>query len=397
MKAFIITNKGLEDISAQEIKELISANSKIHEMCLTFPIKKFEDLFLIAYKSQSIRKLVLLLDEFEINKLEDAKSRIKKLNLKDWIGENVHQAKLDHISRKTEGFARDFAVRALINNTKLDRSNVEPKIGEYILDNIKAKVNLTNPETTFFAFINKNKCFFGVDFGTQDLGNRDYRIFSTHEVIKPNVAYALVRKAGYTKNKILVDPFCLSGTIPIEAALFAANLSQHHFDKEKFLFRKLKKFQDFDFKNFFEKIDKKANTNIKTSITAMDKLFQSINAAKKNAKIAGINKLISFSKMDITWMDTKFKKDSIDCIVSVPPQPNKLNQRTIKKLYNEFFHHTEFVLKEKGVIVFLVEKENTLIKEIAKENNFKITSESPVWQGKKEFVILEIKRNYLVS
>lgn len=373
MKALAITNKGLEGTALLEIKELLNIKASPLERGAVFTVKKFEDLFLLAYKSQSLRKIILLLDSFEFKNLDEADKRINKIKLDEWI-------------------EKDFAVRALIVGNQLDRSEVEAEIGGFILNNISAKVNLEDPATTFFVYIAGNKLFFGIDFAVEDMGKRDYRIFSTREIIKPNVAYALVRKTGF-KNETLLDAFCLSGTINIEAALYASNTSPNYFNKNKFFFLKLPKFRNFNFKKFFEKIDKKNLAEIKGHIIAIDALFHNINAAKKNAKIAGINKLISFSKMDVEWLDTKFDKESVNYIVSYPPHPTRININSIKKLYKEFFHNANFVLKSKGKIVFMLEKENSLIKDLAKEHNFKIVSEESVWQGKKEFDIIIFSKN----
>ncbi len=371
MKALAIVNSGIEDIAAQEIGELTKTTPVIQEMAVVFSTKKYEELFLVCYKSQSLRKLILLLDEFKFEQLEEAGARIAQLNLHDWIAES-------------------FVVRALIKNSTLDTMEVEAKIGEFILKKNPAKVNLNNPVTTLFVFINSNQLYFGVDFSINDLANRDYKIFLTRETIKPNVAYALARKVGFNHSKIFLDPFCMAGTVPIEAALYASALSAHYYHKDKFLFTKLPKFKAFNFNGFFEKLDKKANPEIKGSITAMDSAFPSINAAKKNAKIAGVNKLITFSKMDAEWIDTKFGKNSVDCIAGCPPQPTKFNQRKIAKFYREFFHQAEYILKKDAKMALFIEKENNLIKETAKEYHLKINEETTVWQGKKEFVIVTV-------
>ncbi len=373
MKALAITNKGIEDVTALEINGLIKAKTQIFEESIIFEAKNYEDLFLVCYKAQSLRKVVLLLYETNFEELKELEREIKNLDISEWLG-------------------RTFAVRSFVRNNPLQRQEVEAQIGEYIFEKTKTKVDLERAETTFFVFINGNRLFFGVDFGTEDLGNRDYRIFVTKEAIKPNVAYALMRKSGWKKDEILLDPFCLSGTISIEAALYATDTSQNYYNKEKFLFRKLKKFRNYDFQKFFDVLDKKAFSEIKGRIIAVDSLFHNINAAKKNAKIAGINKAIDFSKQDIDWMDVKFAKKSIDCIAAMPPSPTKLNQQTIKKLYKEFFHQLDYILKKEGMVVLFVEAENNLIEEAAMAK-FKVLNKESVWQGKKEYRILTLNLN----
>ena len=80
MEAFVIVNKGTEDIAEKEIKELISSTPKSFETIVKFPIKNYFDLCTIAYKSQSISRAVLLLCEFKVDKeLDKTLSVLKKI------------------------------------------------------------------------------------------------------------------------------------------------------------------------------------------------------------------------------------------------------------------------------------------------------------------------------
>ena len=89
MKGIAVTHKGIEDVSALEIKELINSESKIEESICIFDIKKLEDLCLLCYKGQSFVKILYLIDNFSFRDFEDL---IKKFNNKkilnginDWI------------------------------------------------------------------------------------------------------------------------------------------------------------------------------------------------------------------------------------------------------------------------------------------------------------------------
>ena len=105
--------------------------------------------------------------------------------------------------------------------------------------------------------------------------------------------------------------------------------------------------------------------------------MKSINYAKKNSKISGIGKNINFSRMDIEWLDTKFKKHSIDKMASKMPSSNILD---LGKLYNEFFYQAEYILKDKGKMALLGKKE--LIEKFALKYKFKITENRVIINGK---------------
>ena len=363
MKALAITHKGIEDITFLEIKELVKAkNLKQEESCVSFEIKSMEDLALLNYKAQSVYKIIYLFDSFKIKKLEDI--------------ENSIQRNIDEI-RKFINNKTTFAVRCLkIDNDNFSSNEIEEETGNFIT--IKAKVDLENPDVIFFVYICKNNCCIGIDFSRKDLSKRDYRIYAHPQALKGTIAYSLVRIADYKPNEKIIDPFCGSGTIPIEAALFATGFSVNHYTKDK-----------FKFKNF-EKFDK--NKTVKTGISGFDRELRHVMASKKNAQIAGIEKNIRFSRIDIELLDTKIKEKSIDKIITNPPDlTNNTNPKQLEKLYNEFFCNAGFILKNKGTIT-LITKTFELIKKAAEKYKFKLMKERDLIIGDDNYKVVVFEK-----
>ena len=113
-----------------------------------------------------------------------------------------------------------------------------------------------------------------------------------------------------------------------------------------------------------------------------------INAAKKNAKIAGINKAINFSRIDPEWLDLKLDKESIDKIVTHPPELTKhTNPKDIEKIHDQFFYQAEFIIKKDGKVV-VITKTTDLIKKAAEKYKFKVEKEREVWEGKEAFKLV---------
>ena len=82
--------------------------------------------------------------------------------------------------------------------------------------------------------------------------------------------------------------------------------------------------------------------------------MQNLKSAEKNAKVAGVNKLIDFSRMDVSWLDTKFSKGEVDIVVSQLPSPSKsFAEERVEKLLKELFYQLEYILSRKGTCVFL--------------------------------------------
>ncbi len=376
MKAIAITHKGTEDIAALEIKELIRVNSKVNETTVLFEPKKMIDLCTLAYRAQSIIKVICLFDEFKIQTgfneiLKIIEKRIKKINFDKWLDKG-----------------KSFKVLCKhLTNDNFSSQDIEKETGAFIIDNIKKaydqKVDLENPDLIFYVYIFNEKCYLGIDFCGFDLSKRDYKVFSSASDIKGTIAYSLLRIAGYKKEKKLLDPFCSSGVIPIEAALYNQG-TVNYYRKDDFAFLKLKPFEKQNFEQFFTKLNKKKDKN-KPLIFASDQQLYHIRSAKKNAKIAAVNKDIEFSRADLEWLDTRFDKNEVDLIVT-KPMFSKYDLKRTKKTYDEFFYAAKYILSEKGKIV-LISRSMDLLKESAKKHGFKVTDERIVWQGQQKLEI----------
>lgn len=375
MKAIAITHKGIEDIAALEVKEIIKVSAETKETVVLFEPKKMIDLCTLAYKAQSIIKVIYLFDEFKIQTsfnetLKTIEKRIRKINFNEWLDKN-----------------KSFKVLCRhLTNDNFSSQDIEKETGAFIIDNIKErkkykqKVDLENPDLIFYVYIFNERCYLGIDFCGFDLSKRDYKVFSSASDIKGTIAYSLLRIAGYKKEKKLLDPFCSSGIIPIEAALYNKG-SVNYYRKDDFAFLKLKPFKKQNFEQFFTRLNKKEDKN-KPLIFASDQQLYHIRSAKKNAKIAAINKDIEFSRADLEWLDTRFDKNEIDLIVT-KPMFSKYDLKRTKKTYDEFFYAAKYILSEKGKII-LISRGMGLIKESAEKHGFKVTNERIVWQGQQE-------------
>jgi 23S rRNA G2445 N2-methylase RlmL len=382
MKALAITSKGVEETISKEIKEIINAKPQIKNSCVVFDVKDLIELCTLCYKAQSIARVFSLFDFFKFKDNDDFFSLIKKI---------IENIELDKWLDKDKTFR---VACSKVDNDSMSSEEINMEVGGFIIDKIKndknyeQKVNLDNPDITFFVFISENEAFFGVDFAGIDLSKREYKVFSHPATLKGTVAYSLLRIADYRKEEVLLDPFTGSGTIPIEAALFSSNTSPNFFRKDRFAFLKLKCFSDTDFDDFFEKIDNKKKLEKKPKINAFDAQFRFVDATKKNAKIAGVDKLINFSRMEVEWLETKMDENSIDKIVTNPPAISKhTNPKDIEKLYDEFFYQAEFVLKKKGKIAVLARSPDELQK-AAEKHKFKVIEEKPIWLGKQESKVI---------
>jgi 23S rRNA G2445 N2-methylase RlmL len=375
MKAIGLTFKGMEDIASQEVKELIGKKAEVNNSFVCFESDE-EEICRLCYLGQSFRKILGVVCEVDTKGFDENKiaAMIKSASLENWLAKD-----------------KSFAARAiLLADIDIERSELEAFIGEQIIENAKnnlgfsPKVNLSEPDITFVGVINKKTFYLCIDFSGADLSKRDYRIFAHPSAIKSAIAYAMLKIADINENEIILDPMCGSGTIAIEAVHLLSRKSVNFFTKDKFAFSK---FMEFD----FDKEDSKTAKKCKAEIHAFDKQMRHIKTAEKNAKIAAVNNLINFSRIDVEWLDTKFEKHSVDKIVSYPPQIGKsVSTRELEKIFKELFYQAKYILAPKGKIILLSTEGriDNLLAKAAKMHDFSVVSKRDIMHGKQKEVVL---------
>jgi len=372
MKGLAITHKGFEDICAKEINELVKTKTKVLEGCVEFEIEKLEDLCLIAYKAQSIIKILYYIDSCEYSEIEDLKKLTDKIDFDQWFNEET-----------------TFVVRCKrMDDTDESTQYIESQMGEYILEKKKLKVELKQPDVTFFVYICESKAYFGIDMTATELSKRQYKIYLHPEALKGTIGYCLYRMSDAKVGDVILDPFCGSGTILIETALHQTQFPVNYFNKQKFAFLKFKPLKEVDFDKFFTEIDKQAKENKKITLNGFDHQLRYVTSSKNNAKIAGIEKNINFARADAEWLDTKMEEEQVDWIITDPPMPSAMvNPQKIQKVYEDFFYQAEFILKKQGKVI-VITRNTSLLKQIAEQKKFKIEHERQVWSGKQEYSVI---------
>lgn len=367
MKGLVITSKGIEETAALELKELINCKPKAENGYVVFDFRYFEDLCLLCYKSQSADRVLYLIGSFEFEDFFDELEKlIEKTKFEGWIEK-----------------CKRFRVECTrIGSHDFNSVDVESKTTGLIARKLKgAKPDLNDYEIIFFAYIAHNKCYLGIDFAGFELNKRDYKIFLHPNSLRGTIAYALVRESGFGKNEIMLDPFSRDGVVAVEAAFYASDFPCNYYKKEKFAFLKLG--IGVDFERFFKKMDKKA-AKPKARIYAYDHLFKHVDYSRKNAKIAGVEKFISFSRVELEWLDIKFKEKSVDRIITNPPASKIAN---LDKIYNEFFYQAEYALKDNGTLA-VISRMPDFAKKHAEKHKFAVVKEKDVWSGGQQLRIV---------
>ena len=182
------------------------------------------------------------------------------------------------------------------------------------------------------VFIYKDEVVVGLDTTGESLHKRGYRKLTSKAPIAENLAAAMISLTPWHKDRILIDPFCGSGTIPIEAAMMAANIApgmNREFTADKWE-------NIIDKKLWYEALDEANDlieTGIETDIQAFDIDGNIIKAARENAKLAGVEHLIHFQERPVSQLNHPKK---YGFLITNPPYGERLEDKdTLPPIYKE--------------------------------------------------------------
>ena len=182
------------------------------------------------------------------------------------------------------------------------------------------------------VFLKKDEVTVGLDTTGESLHKRGYRKLTAKAPIAENLAAALIMLTPWKADRILVDPFCGSGTFPIEAAMMAADMApglNRHFLAESWEHLIPKECWE----DAREEARERVNLDIETDIQGFDIDAAAIKAARANAKMAGVDRLIHFQQRPVS--ELRHSKP-FGFIVTNPPYGERIEEKSnLPALYRE--------------------------------------------------------------
>ena len=207
-------------------------------------------------------------------------------------------------------------------------SDIQSIVKKAIVEKMKLQYETDTVSETGSAYplrisILKDRVLIGIDSSGVSLHKRGYRTDTVKAPISETLAAALLMLTPWKKDRILVDPFCGSGTFPIEAAMMAMNMAPGM--NRSFLAE--------DWKNLVPKklwyeagqeaVDLIDN-DVVTDIQGYDIDPSCIRAARENAERAGVSHLVHFQVRDVKDLSHGKK---YGFIVTNPPYGERISEK----------------------------------------------------------------------
>lgn len=220
------------------------------------------------------------------------------------------------------------AKAASIKSKLFSPSDIQSIMKKAMVDRLRGKYGIewfaeSGESFPVRVFLLKDEVTVALDSTGESLHKRGYRKFTAKAPIAENLAAALIMLTPWNKDRILVDPFCGSGTFPIEAAMMAANMApgmQRSFTAENWSHVVGKKV----WYDAVEEANDLVDLSVKPDIQGYDVDDHMVAIARENAKLAGVDGMIHFQRRDMAELSHPKK---YGFIITNPPYGERLSDK----------------------------------------------------------------------
>lgn len=220
------------------------------------------------------------------------------------------------------------AKAASIKSKLFSPSDIQSIMKKAMVDRLRGKYGIewfaeSGESFPVRVFLLKDEVTVALDSTGESLHKRGYRKLTAKAPIAENLAAALIMLTPWNKDRILVDPFCGSGTFPIEAAMMAANMApgmQRSFTAENWSHVVGKKV----WYDAVEEANDLVDLSVKPDIQGYDVDDHMVAIARENAKLAGVDGMIHFQRRDMAELSHPKK---YGFIITNPPYGERLSDK----------------------------------------------------------------------
>lgn len=312
---------GVESVLKDEIKKLGYVVTKVDNGRVSFE----GDMGALCRSNIFLRtaeRVLLEIGTFKAITFEELFDKTKELPWENYLPKN----------------AKFWVKKASSIKSKLfSASDIQSLVKKAIVDRLSKKYNINwfpeeGNEFPIRVFILKDKVTIALDTSGEALHKRGYRKYTSKAPLSETLAAAIVKLTPWNKERLLIDPFCGSGTIPIEAAMIGANIApglNREFISEDWTNIINKKM----WINAVDEAHDLINDDYKFFIQGYDIDEQILKGARNNAELAGVDHLIHFQKRDVRELSSS---KNYGFIITNPPYGERIGTKeTIESLYKD--------------------------------------------------------------
>lgn len=303
---------GLEAVLKREITDLGYDVDRVEDGRVTFT-GDAEAVCIANVRLRSAERVLLQVGRFRAQTFDELFENTKGLCWERFIPSN----------------GRFWVTKANSINSKLfSPSHIQKIVKKAIVERLKEKYNVSwfeesGSEYPIRVNIIKDEVIIALDTTGNSLHKRGYRLAGGAAPISETLAAALIMLTPWSRERVLADPFCGSGTFLIEAAMMAAGIAPG-------AGRQFTSMQwdniipDVQWKRALEEALDIVDLSVRPDIQGYDIDDEVLKAARMNASRAGVDKLIHFQRRDVRDFSHSKK---YGFIITNPPYGERLEDK----------------------------------------------------------------------
>lgn len=312
---------GLEAVLKKEIYDLGYEISKVEDGRITF-LGDAEAICRANIFLRTAERVLIQVGRFKATTFEELFQGIKAIPWEEYIPEDgkFWVKKASSINSK---LFSPSDIQSIAKKAMVERMKTKYKKEWFAEDGAHYPVRI---------FLLKDEVTVAIDTSGDSLHKRGYRTMTSKAPLTETLAAALILLTPWRKDRILVDPFCGSGTFPIEAAMIAANIApgmNREFTAESWT-------NLIDRKLWYECVQEAEDmidTSVQVDIQGYDIDGDVVKAARENAKRAGVDHMIHFQQRAVA--DLRHPK-KYGFIITNPPYGERLEEKAdLPELYSQ--------------------------------------------------------------
>ena len=310
------TFMGLEPVLAKELTQLGANNVQIGRRMVSFTGDK-EMMYRANFQLHTAIRILKPIAKFKARSADEVYEEVKKIDWSKYI-------------EKGKTFSVDSVVYSEeFRNSRFVTYKVKDAIVDQFRENTGTRPNISvsNPDIRLNIHIAEADATLSLDSSGESLHRRGYRQESVEAPLNEVLAAGMILMTGWRGETDFIDPMCGSGTLLVEAALIAHNMSPGIFRKE-FAFEK---WPDFD-AELFDTIynDDTQEREFTHHIYGYDIDMKAVNTARLNVRAAGLSKDITIENADFKDF-TQPKEKSL--LVVNPPYGERISTPNLLNTY----------------------------------------------------------------
>ena len=310
------TFQGLEEVLAQELIELGANDVQIGRRMVSFSGDQ-EMMYRANFCLRTAVRVLKPISHFRARNADDVYKAVKEIEWNEFLDLDT-------------SFVVDTTVYSTeFRNSKFVAYKVKDAIVDYFMEREgkRPNISVSNPDLRLNIHIAEESCTLSLDSSGESLHLRGYRTATVDAPINEVLAAALIKMSGWKFDCDLIDPFCGSGTILVEAALMARNIYPGVF-RRKFGFENWKDFNPELLSSIFD--DDSNERTFEHRIIGADINLRAVEAAQANAKAAGVADLITVEQREIRNFT---QPESPALLITNPPYGERLRPEDLSDIY----------------------------------------------------------------